>query len=123
MTDSLGRPPARLLVPAVLGTLLLLVPLVSLVLSTPWSLLGEQLASSELRQALWLSVLTATVAMLDCLLLGLPLAWVLARPDFTRRGPLLPTVPLHPLLPPEVAGVASTAPFGLPGVVSREDAP
>ncbi|HEY9566309.1 MAG TPA: ABC transporter permease [Nocardioides sp.] len=119
MTDSLGRPPARLLVPAVLGTLLLLVPLVSLVLSTPWSLLGEQLASSELRQALWLSVLTATVAMLACLLLGLPLAWVLARLEFPGRGLLRTLVTIPLVLPPVVAGVALMAAFGRTGLIGK----
>ncbi|MDT0202175.1 ABC transporter permease [Nocardioides sp. AE5] len=117
MKDPLGRPPARLLVPAALATLLLLVPLVALVVSTPWSLLGEQLASRDLRLALWLSVLTATVAMLVCLVIGLPLAWVLARLEFPGRGLLraLVTVPL--VLPPVAAGVALMAAFGRNGLV------
>ncbi|WP_235529929.1 ABC transporter permease [Nocardioides sp. Root151] len=119
MTDPLGRPPVRLLVPAALGTLLLLLPLVTLVAGTPWSLLGEQLASPELREAMWLSVLTATVAMTICLVLGLPLAWVLARVEFPGRGVVrtLVTVPL--VLPPVVAGVALASAFGRTGFIGE----
>lgn len=119
MSDSLGRAPARLLVPAALGTLLLLLPLVSLLLTAPWSMLGEQLRTEALRQAMWLSVLTATLATGVCLLLGLPLAWVLARLDFPGRR-LLRTLVIVPLvLPPVVAGVALVSAFGRTGIIGE----
>lgn len=118
-SDTLGRPPARLLVPAALATLLLLLPLVSLVLTAPWSLLGEQLASQALRDAMWLSVLTATVATAICLVLGLPLAWLLARVPF-RGSRALRTLVIVPLvLPPVVAGVALVSAFGRTGVLGE----
>ena len=119
MSDPLGRAPVRLLLPAALATLVLLVPLVALVIRSPWTTLGEQLGSTEVRQALWLSVMTATVAMVACLVLGLPLAWLLARVPFPGRGLLraLVTVPL--VLPPVVAGVALVAAFGRTGVVGE----
>ncbi len=117
MRDPLGRPPVLLLLPAVAATLLLVVPLVSLVGRTPWSTLRDQLGRPEVRQALWLSVSTSTAAMLICLVLGLPLAWVLARLEFRGRSALraLVTVPL--VLPPVVAGVALLAAFGRTGYV------
>lgn len=117
---KLGRPPAILLLPAIIATLLLVLPLVAMVGSVDWSTLGSELRSEPLRQALWLSVLTSTLAMLVCLVLGLPLAWVLARVDLPgpswTRGILraLVTVPL--VLPPVVAGVALRAAFGRTGV-------
>ncbi len=117
MRDPLGRPPATLVIPAGLATLLLVVPLVGLVVRTPWTTLLDQLGRSDVQHALWLSVLTSTLAMLVCLVLGLPLAWMLARIDFPGRGALraLVTVPL--VLPPVVAGVALLAAFGRTGVV------
>ena len=64
--------------------------------------------------ALWLSFVTSTVAIVCCLLLGLALAWLLARVDFRGRGAVraLVTVPL--VLPPVVAGVALRSAFGRP---------
>jgi len=117
--DPLGRPPVLLMAPAVLATLLLVVPLVAMVAATDWAGLPEQLRSEPLREALWLSLLTSTVAMLLCLVLGLPLAWLLARVDFRARGVVraLVTVPL--VLPPVVAGVALRTAFGRSGVLGE----
>ena len=119
MKDALGRPPALLMVPAAAATLLLVVPLVAMVAATDWAGLPGELLSKPLRQALWLSLLTSTLAMIACLLLGLPLAWVLARVDFRGRGLVraLVTVPL--VLPPVVAGVALRTAFGRTGVVGE----
>lgn len=116
---ALGRPPVILLVPALLATLLLVVPLVSLVVRTPWRDLLDQLQSEAARDALWLSLMTATIAMAVCLVLGLPLAWLLARIEFRGRRLVraLVTVPL--VLPPVVAGVALVSAFGRTGLVGE----
>ncbi len=117
--SPLGRAPALLVLPATVATALLLVPLVAMVAATDWSALPGELASEPLQEALWLSVSTSTVAMVVCLVLGLPLAWVLARVGLPGRGVLraLVTVPL--VLPPVVAGVALRTAFGRTGVVGR----
>jgi len=117
--DPLGRPPALLLAPAALATLLLVVPLAAMVAATPWTELGRQLRSEPLREALWLSMSTSTLAMVVSLVLGLPLAWLLARVEFRGRGWVraLVTVPL--VLPPVVAGVALRTAFGRTGVVGE----
>jgi molybdate transport system permease protein len=114
---ALGRPPARLVALAVVAVAFLLVPLLGLVTRSPWGRLPDLLAETEVRQALWLSVLTATAAMLLCVVLGLPLAWALARTRFRGRTLLrgLVTVPL--VMPPVVAGVALLAAFGRHGLV------
>jgi molybdate transport system permease protein len=119
MRDPLGRPPAILLLPAALATLLLVVPLAAMVAATDWAGLVDQLGSEQLRVALRLSLVTSTAAMLVCLLLGLPLAWLLARVDFHGRGLLraLVTVPL--VLPPVVAGIALRTAFGRTGVIGE----
>ena len=119
MTDRLGRPPALLMVPAVLATLLLLVPLVAMVAAADWQALPGHLTSPAALDALRLSLVTSTVAIAVCLLLGLPLAWLLARVDFRGRGAVraLVTVPL--VLPPVVAGVALRSAFGRSGVIGE----
>ena len=119
MSDPLGRPPAVLLVPAALGTALLVVPLVAMVAATDWAGQAGELRSGPLREALRLSLVTSTAAMLICLVLGLPLAWLLARVDFAGRGLLraLVTVPL--VLPPVVAGIALRTAFGRTGVIGE----
>ncbi|MCF6376641.1 ABC transporter permease [Nocardioides KLBMP 9356] len=119
MKDRLGRPPALLMVPAALAALLLLVPPVAMVASTSWSQLPEHLTSRVALDALRLSLVTSTVAIVFCLVLGLPLAWLLARVDFRGRGALraLVTVPL--VLPPVVAGVALRSAFGRTGLVGE----
>ncbi|HET6625137.1 MAG TPA: ABC transporter permease [Nocardioidaceae bacterium] len=114
---SVGRAPLRLLLPALLGLVVLLAPLLALVARTPWATLPQRLADPGILQALRLSLVTATIASLLCLLLGLPLAWVLARIAFRGRSLLraLVTVPL--VLPPVVAGVALLTAFGRNGVL------
>jgi len=98
----------------------LVVPLVGLVVETPWSSLWSRLQDSAAVSALRLSLITATLAMTVCLLVGVPLAWVLARVQFRGRRLLraLVTVPL--VLPPVVGGIAllvtynRTGPLGGP---------
>lgn len=113
----LGPAPAYLLVPALLAVAFLLVPLAALVSRTPLKGLPQRLTDPVVLDALWLSVWTATASTLLGLLLGLPLAWVLARLDFPGRSLMrvLVTVPL--VLPPVVAGVALLSAFGRTGVL------
>lgn len=117
--DPLGRPPALLFVPAVAATLFLVVPLVAMVAAVDWADLPRELGRPVVREALVLSLATSTITMVICLLLGLPLAWLLARIEFRGRGLLrsLVTVPL--VLPPVVAGVALRTAFGRNGVLGR----
>ncbi len=114
---SLGRPPLLLLVPGTLGAALLVVPLVSLVLDTPWSDLGAQLADPAVRDALWLSGLTSALTVVLCVLLGTPLAWLLARVEFPGRRLLRGLVAVPLVLPPVVAGVALVAALGRNGLL------
>ncbi|GAA3442860.1 molybdate ABC transporter permease [Planomonospora venezuelensis] len=112
-----GRPPWMLLVPALAGTAFLVLPLAGLLVRAPWSTLPERLAQPQVLQALRLSLVTATVATGVCLLLGVPLAWLLARTSFPGRRLLraLITVPL--VLPPVVGGVALLLVLGRRGLL------
>lgn len=111
-----GLPPV-LLLPAAGGLALLTLPLLGLLLRAPWGTMPHRLLAPEVLTALRLSVETATLATLLCLLLGVPLAWVLARVDFPCRRLVraLVTVPL--VLPPVVGGVALLLVFGRRGLV------
>ena len=112
-----ARVPAPLLVPAVIGVLFLALPLAGLLLRTPWSQLGRQLTAPGVGEALRLSLGSATLATGLSLLLGVPLAWVLARSRVRGRTVLraLVTVPL--VLPPVVGGVALFLVLGRQGIV------
>lgn len=108
-----------MLVPAGLGLAFLVLPLVALLVRAPWRSLPEHLASPAVGQALRLSLFTASTATGICLLLGVPLAWVLARADFPGRRLVraLVTVPL--VLPPVVGGVALLLLLGRRGLLGQ----
>ncbi|WP_460358470.1 ABC transporter permease [Actinoallomurus acanthiterrae] len=108
-----------LVLPALLGLAFLVLPLAGLLVRAPWSTLGTRLARPEILDALRLSLLSATLATLLCLLVGVPLAWVLARVDFPGRRLVraLVTVPL--VLPPVVGGVALLLALGRNGLAGR----
>lgn len=114
---ALGRAPLRLVVPSVVAAAFLTLPLAGLVVRSPWDRIPGLLADPAVRQALWLSVLTATAASLLCLVLGLPLAWTLARTRTRGRWLLRALVAVPLVMPPVVAGVALLAAFGRTGVV------
>jgi molybdate transport system permease protein len=111
--------PAPLLVPAALAVVFLVLPLVGLLVRAPWSRLGPQLTTPGVGQALRLSLICATSATVVSAVLGVPLAWVLARSEIRGRSLLraLVTVPL--VLPPVVGGVALFLVLGRQGLLGR----
>jgi molybdate transport system permease protein len=116
---ALGRPPLVLLVPAVVAAALLVVPMVTLVLDTPWSGFVGQLTSPSVLQALWLTILASLCTVLACVVLGTPLAWLLGRVRFPGRALLRALVLVPLVLPPVVAGVALITALGRTGLVGR----
>jgi molybdate transport system permease protein len=114
---ALGRPPLALVLPGALAAALLVVPLVTLVLDTPWGSFLDELGTEAVRQALWLTALASAVTVVVCVLLGTPLAWLLARVDFPGRTLLRAAVAVPLVLPPVVAGVALVTALGRNGVL------
>jgi molybdate transport system permease protein len=99
-----------------LALLFLALPVGGLVERAPWSSLGHELASSDVRRALWLSLVTSVSAAALALILGAPLAWVLARTQFRGKS-LVRAIALLPLvLPPVVGGVALLLALGRNGL-------
>ncbi|MFF7976403.1 molybdate ABC transporter permease subunit [Streptomyces sp. NPDC007905] len=111
--------PLPLLVPGVVALAFLLLPLVALLVRAPWRSLPDQLTGVEVWQALRLSLVSATAATAVCLVLGVPLAWLLARTDFRGRGLVRALVTLPLVLPPVVGGVALLLALGRNGVVGQ----
>ena len=111
--------PAPLLAPALVATAFLVVPLAGLVLRAPWGDAWSILHGSDAAQALQLSLWTSTVATAISLLVGVPLAWVLARTDFPGLRLLRALVTLPLVLPPVVGGVALLLAFGRNGFLGR----
>lgn len=116
---ALGRPPLWLTVPAGLAGLAMLLPLAGLISQAPWQDLPALLTSTTTLQALWLSLWTATAASALCLVLGLPLAWVLGRTEVPFRSLVRALLSVPLVLPPVVAGVALLGAFGRNGLVGE----
>lgn len=111
--------PGWLVIPAGLAAAFVLVPLVGLVPSVDWPNFWGLITSRSSTVALRLSLQTASASTVVCILLGVPLAVVLARLEFVGRG-LLRTLVLLPLvLPPVVGGIALLMAFGRRGLVGR----
>lgn len=113
------RHPPMLVALAALGALVFVVPLTALVVRSPWRSLGDVLTSGEVRTALWLSLVTSLVATAVALVLGVPLAWVLARTRVPGRATLRAVCTLSMVLPPVVAGVALFLALGRRGLVGE----
>jgi molybdate transport system permease protein len=111
------RTPLTLVLPAVLAIGLLAVPLLAVVQRAPWSGLAGRLRSEQVTEALALSLLVSGWALLLSLLLGVPLAWLLARGHFPGKTVIRSLILLPMVLPPTVAGVALLQGFGRSGLL------
>lgn len=107
--------PRSLLAPALIGLAFLVVPLFALVARVQWDTFWSDITSPAAVQALLLSLGTGLAATGACVLVGVPLALLIARsaprPAAVLRA--LVTVPL--VLPPMVGGVALLYLFGRRG--------
>ncbi|WP_345079440.1 ABC transporter permease [Brachybacterium paraconglomeratum] len=112
--------PRWMLIPALLGGLFVLLPLVSMALRVQWGSFGELISSESSLAALRLSLQTSTISAALCVLLGVPMSLLLARADF-RGLSLLRSVVLIPLvLPPVVGGIALLYTFGRQGLLGQQ---
>jgi molybdate transport system permease protein len=108
-----------LLAPGLVGLAFLVLPLIGLAIRAPWGHLGSVLSGTDALQALELSLWTATVATGVALVIGVPLAWLLARTVFPGQRLLRALVTLPLVLPPVVGGVALLLVFGRAGFIGR----
>jgi len=96
---------------------LLLLPILALVLKTPPATLLRYLGRSSTLQAISLSLVTSTATASIVIVLGLPLAYVLARRRFRGQRLVEVLIDLPTVLPPAVAGLALLMAFGRRGVM------
>lgn len=111
--------PRWLLVPAALGALFVTVPIVAMAFTVDWGNFVSLVTSPASTDALWLSLRTAVVSTALCLLLGVPLAVVLARTHGAAATILRSLILLPLVLPPVVGGIALIQAFGRRGLLGE----
>lgn len=117
MRRATTRAPWPILLLAAVGIAFFVAPLLGLVAKMPWSGLAGIFGSELVADALRLSLVSSVGATVLSLILGLPLAWVLARMQFPGRSLLRGLVLLPLVLPPVVGGAALLFALGRRGVV------
>ncbi len=113
------RPPLVLVGLAGLAVAFVALPFVGLLQRAPWSGLPALLARPLVAEALGLSLSSALAATAISVVVGVPLAWVLARHDFPGRALVRALVTLPMVLPPVVGGAALLFALGRQGLVGR----
>jgi molybdate transport system permease protein len=112
-----GRIPWGLVALASVGVVFFALPLVGLVARVPWAEIPSVLTDPVALEALRLSLLASLGATLISLVVGVPLAWVLARVEFPGQGLVRGLVLLPLVLPPVVGGAALLFALGRSGLV------
>lgn len=110
--------PRWIYIPAVIGGLFVVLPLVAMIVRMDWSRFGELITSDSSIAALVLSLQTSFFSMVVCLILGVPMAMVLARESFPGQKLVRSLVLLPLVLPPVVGGIALLFTFGRHGLVA-----
>ena len=113
-----GVPPWVVAV-AVLGSTFVLLPLVALASRVDWADFGALVTSDSSVAALGLSLRTSVTATVFCVVLGVPMAVVLARTEFWGQQVLRSLVLLPLVLPPVVGGIALLYTFGRRGLLGQ----
>jgi molybdate transport system permease protein len=114
-----GTTPILFVVPALLAVAFLAVPLVGLLQQTPWRHLLHELSQPQVLVALRLSLVCSLGAVAISLLVGVPLAFLLARIPFPGRNLVRALTTLPMVLPPVVGGVALLLAFGRRGLAGQ----
>ena len=109
-------PPAWIAVPAAIALAVAVIPVVALAMRVPWARVPELVASEAGSAALELSLRTSLLSAAIVMVVGIPLAVLMAR---ARRwsGVLRVAVVLPMTMPPVVGGLALLAAFGRTGVI------
>jgi molybdate transport system permease protein len=104
---------------ALTGSLLVLLPLGAILARVNWAQFIPLITSESSITALGLSLRTSALSTVLCVLLGVPLALVLARGSFPGQRVLRSLVLLPLVLPPVVGGIALLYTFGRQGLLGR----
>lgn len=112
--------PTWIYVPAAVGALFVIMPLVAILLEIDWAHFIPLVTSESARAALLLSLKTASASTTVCVLLGVPMALALARGRFPGQSVLRALVLLPLVLPPVVGGIALLYTFGRQGLLGQQ---
>lgn len=104
---------------AAVGAAFILLPLLAIVAKVNWSQFFPLITSESSLTALGLSLRTSAASTVLCVLLGVPLALVLARSPFPGQRLLRAFVLLPLVLPPVVGGIALLYTFGRQGLLGK----
>ena len=111
--------PGWVFVPAAVGALFVVLPLAAMLGTVQWTDFPSLITSESSVAALVLSLQTSTTSTVLCVILGVPMAMVLARSAFPGQH-LFRSLTLLPLvLPPVVGGIALLYTFGRQGLVGE----
>jgi molybdate transport system permease protein len=102
---------------AAIGAAFFILPLLGLIVRSPWGDAVNALTAPETVEALKLSLIASFSATVIALILGVPLAWIFARVEFRGRNLLRALTTLPMVLPPVVGGIALLLAFGRRGLV------
>ncbi|MBP1822768.1 molybdate transport system permease protein [Mycobacterium sp. OAE908] len=111
--------PRWIYVPAAMGALFVVVPLIAVAAKVDWPRFWSLISSESSTTALLLSLKTAAASTLLCLLLGVPMALVLARSNARVVRIARPLILLPLVLPPVVGGIALLYAFGRLGLLGE----
>jgi len=111
--------PRWIYIPAAVGALFVAVPLIAVAAKVDWPHFWSLISSEASTTALVLSLKTAVASTALCLLLGVPMALVLARSDARLVRWARPLILLPLVLPPVVGGIALLYAFGRLGLIGE----
>ncbi|BBY15935.1 ABC transporter permease [Mycolicibacterium litorale] len=111
--------PRWIYVPAAVGALFVVLPLVAVAAKVDWPRFTVLVTSDSSVAALVLSLQTAAASTVLCVLLGVPMAMVLARSPSRSVRAVRPVILLPLVLPPVVGGIALLYAFGRLGLIGR----
>lgn len=114
-----ARPSPLIVAVAIVALAFLVLPLGALAIRAPWAELPRLLASEPVLQALGLSLLTGALSTLACLVLGIPLAALLAHSTGIAQRLLRAAVTIPLVLPPVVGGIALLLLLGRRGLLGQ----
>jgi molybdate transport system permease protein len=111
--------PRWIYLPAAMGALFVVVPLIAVAAKVDWPHFWSLITSESSTTALVLSLKTAAASTALCVLLGVPMAMVLARSNARLVRLARPLILLPLVLPPVVGGIALLYAFGRLGLIGQ----
>jgi molybdate/tungstate transport system permease protein len=105
---------------AIMGSFMVLfifIPIANLIVSSNLSSILSNLQDSQVMSSIFVSIYSALIATLIALLFGVPLAYVLARHDFTGKGFVESIIDVPVVIPHTVVGIALLLVFSSTGVL------